>query len=65
MKIKVRSNLPGFMDLIHFIFAGKTCEILITTDKSFKKLECVQTTNLRKIVILDKENLSIRGEVFF
>ncbi|HIP90657.1 MAG TPA: hypothetical protein EYH22_03840 [Candidatus Nanopusillus sp.] len=61
-KIKVHLDLPGFMDIIYFIFADRTCEILITTDRSFKKFEKVQTKKLKKIVILDEE-LSIEKEI--
>lgn len=35
-KIKVNSNLPGFLDLLHFSIADYECEIFLTTDKAFK-----------------------------
>ena len=64
-RIKVRSNLPGFMDLIHFIFADKSCEIFITTDNAFEKLSRIKANKIKRIVVLNEENLSIEKEIVF
>lgn len=64
-KINVRSKFPGFIDLIHFILADEVCDIFITTDKGFEKLERIKTKKLSKIIILDEESLSIEKEIIF
>ena len=62
-KIKPYSNLPGFMDLIHFILADEFCEIFVTTDKAFEKIKEIRTKNLKKIVLLDEKDLKLIDEI--